>query len=410
MAKTHVLIGLLATATSAACGAADGVADAGRPPDAGAPTADAVPFTSGVSTLAGAAEPGDVDGDRSVARFSDPVNVLLGGDGVLYVADFDNGLVRTVDRAGNVATLVRQAGFERPFGLAMSAAGTLYVQTDNDPQGGHSSTSGTIWRVGAGAATVVATHLGRPRGLAVLADGRIAMADEQRHVIQLLDPATGAVRILAGALDEPGYVDATGPAARFRMPYGIAIRGDGKLVVADYGNQRLRLVDVATAATTTLAGRGVAGFVDGALDRPRSSICRRASRSTAPVTIYVTDTGNYRIRRVRGDLVDTVAGDGIGGYLDADDRLAAELYGLEGVAVSPDGLARVRRRRQPRRGGPVQPGPHRRPDAVVAPARRRRRDRSPSADRAARAGRLDVPVGQGRARSGAASRARPIAA
>src|SRR5689334_15310649 len=92
MLKTHVLIAVLASA--AACGSpgatTEGMSDAGTS-DAGAPVADAVPFTSGVSTLAGGAQTGNADGDRSVARFSNPVNVLIAPDGTLYVSDFDNG-------------------------------------------------------------------------------------------------------------------------------------------------------------------------------------------------------------------------------------------------------------------------------------------------------------------------------
>jgi hypothetical protein len=53
--------------------------------------------------------------------------------------------------------------------------------------------------------------------------------------------------------------------------------------------------------------------------------------------VYVTDLDNYRVRRIAGDQVETIAGDGKGGYLDTDDRLSAELYGIEGLSVVSDG-------------------------------------------------------------------------
>jgi sugar lactone lactonase YvrE len=53
--------------------------------------------------------------------------------------------------------------------------------------------------------------------------------------------------------------------------------------------------------------------------------------------VYITDLGNFRVRRIAGGQVQTVAGDGKGGYLDDDNPLAAELYGLEGLSVVPDG-------------------------------------------------------------------------
>ena len=334
MMNTNGWLGLLATIT--ACSTPGGA----NPPteDAATPSGDAAPFTLGVSTLAGVAEHGDLDGDRSVARFSNPVNALLGADGLLYVADFDNGRIRTIDHLGNVATLISQTGFKRPFGMAWSASGTLYVQTDNDATGAQSATAGTIWSVDVSAhtATVLVGGLGRPRGLAVLADGRIAMADDLHDVIEILDPRTKVVTVLAGVVDAPGYIDATGAAARFSRPYSLAVRADGKLVVSDYSNHRIRLVDVATGAVTTLAGTGAAGYLDGSRASALFNL-PRAVAIDASGDIYVTEAGNFRVRRIRGDVVETVAGNGIAGYIDADDRLAAERYGLEGMAVSSDG-------------------------------------------------------------------------
>ena len=53
--------------------------------------------------------------------------------------------------------------------------------------------------------------------------------------------------------------------------------------------------------------------------------------------IYVTDLDNFRVRRIVGNKVETVAGNGSGGYLDDDNPRAAELYGIEGLSVTPDG-------------------------------------------------------------------------
>src|SRR5579862_5975082 len=72
------------------------------------------PFTNGVSTLAGAAEANDVDGDRDVARFDNPVNVAYGPDGNVYVADFDNSKLRVVTADGTTSTIIAQATFIRP--------------------------------------------------------------------------------------------------------------------------------------------------------------------------------------------------------------------------------------------------------------------------------------------------------
>jgi len=157
------------------------------------------------------------------------------------------------------------------------------------------------------------------------------------HVVEIFDPHTGKAVVLAGKFDAPGYADATGASARFTSPYGIAVRADGRLLVTDYGNQRIRVVDPVTGATTTLAGKGVAGFADGELKNAQFNLPQGIAIDDAD-TIYLTDTGNYRIRRIRGETVDTLAGDGVGGFRDADDRLTAQFWGLEGLAVTRDGL------------------------------------------------------------------------
>jgi sugar lactone lactonase YvrE len=295
-----------------------------------------VPFTNGVSTLAGTDQAGYVDGSRKDARFNNPVNVAY-RDGKLYVADFDGGKLRVIDvDSHDTSTVVSQQGFQRPFGLAFAGDGTLYVSTDNDPKGGHTLMSGSIWRVDIAkkTATPIATDIGRPRGIAVLPDGRIVAADRLHHVVEVIDPGSGAVTMIAGTWDSQGMVDGPGATARFASPYGIAVRSDGKLLVTDFDNNRLRVVGM-DGTTATFAG-AAAGFADGAMPNARFSHPQGISLA-ANGDMYVTDLGNFRVRRIVGETVETIAGNGNGGYLDSDNPLAAELFGLEGLSVVPDG-------------------------------------------------------------------------
>src|SRR4029079_17131316 len=116
--------------------------DASTSGDAGTSTGGPRPaFTRGVSTLAGYADPGYLDGNRDVNLFHNPVNVAYAGNGKLYVADFDNNKLRVVDRTGVTTTVVTPITFARPFGMAVDAEGALYVSTDNDQNNAHSLTS-----------------------------------------------------------------------------------------------------------------------------------------------------------------------------------------------------------------------------------------------------------------------------
>ena len=277
-------------------------------------------MTTGVSTLAGCERAGDTDGDREGARFANPVNVERGDGEEIYVADFDNDMIRIVDGDGDVETLAAQEGFQKPFGLERVGA-ILYVATDDNDRGEHSETTGTIWAVdlGSGEATVVAADLGRPRGLLALPDGRLVLSDFLHDTISLLDPETGAVTELVAA------------SAGLSTPFGMALAPDGRILVADFGTNLIRAVTL-EGEVTTFAGSGIAGDVDGAL----ADASFNGPQDVAVVgdDVYVADTDNHLVRRIRDGEVTTVAGDGDAGYLDHADLRAAKFFGLEGLAAS----------------------------------------------------------------------------
>ena len=329
--------GSLSLALLAATGCSSGrPGGEGAGPDSGV-TADAAPLTTGIRTLAGSSEAAFADGDRATGRFSDPVNVAWGPDGILYVADFDNNRIRAVTADGTTTTVIDDPHFQRPYGLVFAQDGSLIVSTDNDQTGtGHDSMSGTVWKVdiAAKSATVVANAVGRPRGLAVMGDGRIAMTDEFHHVIRTLDLATGTIAALAGTWDAAGMVDAVGAAARFSTPYGIATRPDGSVVVADFDNSRIRAVAM-DGTVTTLAGT-TAGFADGAITTAQFAH-PQALALGANGDLFVTDMDNHRVRKLAGGAVTTVAGNGTAGWVDADTAAASELYGMEGLALDKPG-------------------------------------------------------------------------
>jgi DNA-binding beta-propeller fold protein YncE len=299
---------------------------------------DDVPdFEPGVATLAGTGEPGFVDGLRIEARFDNPVNVAVSPEGAVFIADFGNDAVRRIEPDGWVTTFLHARGFEAPFGMAFAPDGTFFVETDTNDRGMRNDTTGTLWRLLPGERTlsVVVRDVGRPRGLVVLDDGRIAMSDYVAHVISVLDLRDRSVTVLAGARGMAGFVDGVGAAARFNRPYGIARRVDGSLLVADQSNQRIRVIEL-DGTVTTLAGSGARGAADGmgvaaTFDGPQGVAI------DGDGTLYVSESGGHTVRRVDAKgSVTTVAGDGREGYIDGALR-EAEFFGLEGLALSPDG-------------------------------------------------------------------------
>jgi hypothetical protein len=119
---------------------------------------------------------------------------------------------------------------------------------------------------------------------------------------------TGVVTTLAGTAGNPGSLDATGTAATFRTPYGIATDGTS-LFVADTGNSTIRKIDIASGLVSTLTGSaGTSGSTDGtgtaALFQAPCGI------TTDGTNLYVADTGNNTIRKVviSTGVVTTLAG------------------------------------------------------------------------------------------------------
>lgn len=290
-----------------------------------------------VSTLAGSDITGAEDGTGAGAQFDNPVNLALGPSGELIVADFDNSALRRVTPDGVVTTLTRQEGFVRPFGLAFGPTGELYAQTDGNTTGQITNETGALWQIdpSSGAATLLGENMGRPRGMTVLGDGMLVLVDYMHHTVRQIDPATRAVTDLAGANSQSGFVDGPGVDARFRFPYGADTLPDGRLVLADQYNHRIRIIN-SDRTVQTLAGDGVAGMVDGPAAKARFYYPQDVSVDGSGA-VFVADRGNARIRRINpSGEVETVAGNGLPGYADGNGA-DSQFFGIEGLAVTSDG-------------------------------------------------------------------------
>jgi len=288
-----------------------------------------------VSTFAGSGTPGDDEGTGGTVELDNPVSVAVAPGGNVFVLEYDANRVRRFTSAGVSSTVIAGGVLDQPFGLAVATDDTLYLDTDRDPSGQKSSTTGTIWRVDVPTKTVtlVKADVGRPRGLSRLPDGRLVLSDYRNHRLMLLDPQTGALTMLAGN-GCPGFANGQGASAQFNVPYGVAVRPDGTIVVADWGNHLLRTVAL-DGTVATLAGDGASGMVDGPAAQARFYLPQAVAVDGAGA-IYVSDQGNHRIRRLAAGRVQTLAGNGIAGFADGPGA-QAQFYGQEGLTVTADG-------------------------------------------------------------------------
>ncbi len=265
-----------------------------------APTPPPPPdFVAGadVDTIAGD-QAGFAKGDDG--RFNQPGGLGVGIAGTVYVGDTGNHTVRTLDSF---------------FGLWVTA----------DPWGGGPGTAGFSAAPGKDA------RFNGPRGIAVVLGAGRYVADTGNHVVRYL-PLSGAVSAFAGVPGSAGQADGARTQATFQAPADVWWSATFGLYVADTGNHRIRRVgddQVATVAGAT------AGFADGAAAQARFD-----GPSSLAVTddgaVYVADTNNHRIRRIKDGQVSTFAGDGTPGFADGPGP-AARFHTPMGLALTQDG-------------------------------------------------------------------------
>jgi sugar lactone lactonase YvrE len=168
--------------------------------------------TSGVvSTLAGSGSEGNSDGYGTAASFKWPNQLTLDNYNNIYVADAGNNSIRKITPAGLVSTFASIP--DAPEALVVDNAGNVYVVNN-----GHN-----VYKITSG----------------------------------------GVVSIFAGS-SAPGSTDATGTAASFESPYGINIDINGNLYIGDFGNNKIRKI-TPNGVVTTFAGGSTSSSVDGSL-------------------------------------------------------------------------------------------------------------------------------------------------
>jgi ABC-type branched-subunit amino acid transport system substrate-binding protein len=257
-----------------------------------------------VSTLAGDGHLGYRDGPGPQARFAGPIGgMAIDRQGNLYIPDPFANRIRRITPDGMVSTL---AGTGSPG----------YVD-----------------------GPIATAQFNDPTGLAVDAAGNVYVADGGNHRVRLIRP-DGTVTTLAGT-GEPGYRDGPAGEAQFNEPFDVAVSSTGVLYVADAGNDRIRAISP-DGMVTTLAGSGKQGFKDGPPEQAEFNAPWKLTLA-ADGTLYVADgvaifeRGNHAIRRVAPDgTVSTVAGTGQPGLEDGP-AMEAGFYWPEDVDVDAVG-------------------------------------------------------------------------
>lgn len=307
-----------------------------------------------VTTLAGSSgNSGANDGVGSAARFGHPFGVAADSAGNVYVADW-NMTIRKITSDGTVTTLAGSAGqngsadgtgsaarFNYPMDVAVDAAGNLYVADEGNSKIRKITPDGVV-------TTLAGAH--RPAGVAVDTAGNVYVANKGNSTIGKITPDM-EVTTFAGRADQAGSADGTGSAARFSMPFGVAVDGAGNLYVADTGNRTVRKITAAAEVTTLAGSPGQYGTNDGVGNEARFHWPHGVAADGSG-NVYVVDTASATIRKITSDgAVTTLAGSpGKGGTNDGIGSAArfslyyvdfSPLLGPYGVAADDAGVVYV---------------------------------------------------------------------
>ena len=129
-------------------------------------------------------------------------------------------------------------------------------------------------------------------------------------------------------------------AAELYRPYAVALDAAGDIFIADFGNQRIREVNLA-GVITTVAGNGTAAY--GGDGGPATSAWLSYPEGVAVDAagdLFIADTDNNRVREVSHatGTITTVAGNGTSGYAgDGGPAASGEIDTPASVAVDASG-------------------------------------------------------------------------
>jgi uncharacterized protein (TIGR03437 family) len=284
-----------------------------------------------IETVAGNGQAGYAGdgGPAMAAELSSPAAAAADAAGNVYIADTKNDRVRRLLASGFLITaagigvggmgpdnqFAPTAPLNQPRGVAVDAAGSLYIADTGNHRVVRITAAGTLVAVaGAGSpgwsgdnGRAVLAQLNSPAAIAFDRAGNLYIADTFNHVIRKVTPA-GTITTVAGS-GAAGFAGdgAAATSGRLNFPAGVAADAAGNLYIADTWNHRIRMVD-GSGILHTIAGSGTQGYAgDGSL-APAAQLNFPAGIAVdAHGVIYFSDTFNNRVRKLTAQAATEVA-------------------------------------------------------------------------------------------------------
>jgi gliding motility-associated-like protein len=307
-----------------------------------------------ITTIAGNGMSGTLDGPALSATFNRPVHAVPDSKGNIFITDYDNHCIRKLDTNGIVSTFAGTKGvigfqdglganarFYRPVHMVIDANDNLYVCDAKNHAIRKIASNGMVTTLAGNGTGGLLDGIGNgarfnhPYSICFDQNGDLIISDRFNHAIRKLNPNSGQVVTLAGGT--AGYQNGPLAIAKFDAPHGLVHDGNGTIYLVDRDNACIRKIN--NGSVSTHAGSGIVGFQDGALTQAKFNIPIGIERDIYG-SLYVTDSQNHALRKITGNQVITIAGNGQLGFQNGN-ALANCLNGPHGIWVSQDSCPKI---------------------------------------------------------------------
>lgn len=272
--------------------------------------------TGKITTVAGTGKKGYTgDGGKATdATFNEPYAVVVDADDNLYIVDRLNAVVRKVEAKTGTITTVAGTGKKGYSGDGGKGSEAMLVEPNDCCLDGK--------------------------------DG-LLIADVGDWRIRRLDLKTGLITTFAGTGRKTGKIDRAnlgdgGPATKATIhgARAVCVDGKGNTYICEREGSAIRKVDV-SGTITTYGGTGVKGYTGDGGDAVKATFNGpKAVRCDRDGHLFIVDTENHAVRRIdaKTGLVTTVAGGRKGGGGDGGDAVKAGMDRPHGCVIDADGV------------------------------------------------------------------------
>jgi uncharacterized protein (TIGR03437 family) len=286
-------------------------------------------------------------GSPSGIAFDSSGNLYIADGSNERIRKVSGGIITTVagngTGFGGDNGLATSAQLDLPSGVAVDSTGSLYI---GDARNGRvrKVSNGVIATVAGngtpgfsgddGPATAAQLN-GFTYGLAVDSAGNLYIADAYNCRVRKV--SNGLVSTIAGN-GICGFSGDNGPAtsSQVNVPSDVAVDSAGNIYIADMDNNRIR--KISNSVITTVAGSVTGGFAGDGGDATNAELSFPGGVAVDSAgNLYIADTNNGRIRRVSGGVITTVAGNGSGYSGDNGPATSAGLSYPSSIAVDSAG-------------------------------------------------------------------------